>query len=91
MEPLFFLFLLPALIGVLAELVFRDTRYASIVAMIGSAAIVCVGLRSLDPEAAWSWLATFLVLPLPIAFALAAVVILYGRSHIRRRHETHDG
>jgi hypothetical protein len=53
--------------------------------------VVCVGLRGFDPEGSWNWLAALLVLPLPIAFALAAVIVFYGRSHIRRRHHNGDG
>ena len=85
MEPLLILFLLPLMIGIASELVFRDARNASIVATIGSAMIVCFGLYSVDSDGAWNWLAALLVLPLPISFALAAVVVFYGRSHIRRR------
>ena len=86
MEPLLILFLLPVLIGIVSEWLFRDTRRASTAAILGCAALVGLCLRMLDPGGIWNWLAAFLVLPLPIAFALAAVVICYGRSQGRRRH-----
>ncbi len=91
MEPLAILFVLPALAGVTAEIVFRDARNASIAAVIASILIVCVGLKALGSAETWNWLAAILVLPLPIAFALAAVVVLYGRSHVPRRHRRRDG
>ena len=90
MEPLLILFLLPALIGIVSEWIFRDTKKASIAATLGAILVVCLGLRGLDPDGTWNWLAALLVLPLPIALALAAVIILYGRSHIRRRHDKSD-
>lgn len=90
MEPLLILFLLPALIGIVSELVFRDTKNASVAATLGVALVVCLGLRGLDPEGTWNWLAALLVLPLPIAFALAAVIIFYGRSRVRRRRDNGD-
>jgi hypothetical protein len=91
MEPLLILFLLPFVIGIVSELVFRDTRKASIAAMLAVILVVGVGLRGFDPEGSWNWLAALLVLPLPLAFALAAVVVFYGRSHVRRRHHNGDG
>jgi hypothetical protein len=86
MEPLLILFLLPALIGIVSDLVFRDTKNASVAATIGSALVVYLCLRALDPGGTWNWLAALLVLPLPIAFALAAVLIFDGRSQAHRRH-----
>lgn len=90
MEPLLILFLLPALIGVASELMFRDARHASIAATLGSVAVVGTGVQALGPDSSWNWLATLLVLPLPISFALAAVIILYGRSHVRARGDRHE-
>jgi hypothetical protein len=90
MEPLLILLLLPALIGIVAELVFRDTRNASIVATLGAAMVVCLGLRTLGADESWNWLAAVLVLPLPIALALVAVTIVYGRSQVRHRHRASD-
>ena len=89
MEPLLILFLLPALIGIVSEWVFCDTKNASVAAMIGSALLVYLCLMVLDPGGTWNWLAALLVLPLPIAFALTAVVIFDGRSQARRRHHRH--
>ena len=90
MEPLVVLILLPVLIGVAAEMFFRDTIRASAVATIVSPTVVYICLTTLDPGGTWNWLAAFLVLPLPIAFALAAVLICYGRVQTRRRHGRHE-
>ena len=82
--PLIVLLLLPALIGVAAELILRDPRRASLAATVG--ALVSVGLcaQALAPDENWAWLAALLVSPLPIAFAVAAVIICDGRKHRRR-------
>jgi hypothetical protein len=90
MEPLLVLFLLPVLIGLVSEWIFRDMRHASVAATIGCVLFVYVCLKALDPDGTWHWLAAFLVLPLPIAFALAAVIACYGRSQARRRHPGRD-
>jgi hypothetical protein len=86
MQPLFVLVLLPVLIGVASELLFRDARKASLTAMLGVALVVCLWLQAGDPNGTWNWLAALLVMPLPIAFALIAVVLCYGRSQVRRGH-----
>lgn len=85
MMPLFVLLLLPVLIGVASELILRDARKASLAATV--AAVVSVGLcaQALAPDEHWAWLAALLVSPLPIAFAVAAVIICEGRLHRRRR------
>src|SRR5262245_30436437 len=85
MEPLLVLVVLPVVIGILAEWAFRDTRHASVAATLGVALFVYGCLQFLDPGGTWNGLAAFLVLPLPIAFALAAVIVCYGRSQARRR------
>ena len=88
MQPLVVLVLLPVLIGIAAELLFRDARKASCAAALCVALVVYLCLRAGDPGGTWNWLAAVLVMPLPIALALAAVVLLYGRAHGRRRHAT---
>ena len=90
LEPLVVLFLLPVLIGIASELYFRDTRHASLVAMLGATVAVYLCLEVRDPGGTWNGLAAFLVLPLPVAFALAAVLICYGRIQTRRRHGRHE-
>jgi len=85
MQPLLVLVLLPVLIGVVSELVFRDARKASCAAMLGAALAVFLCLQAGDPDGTWNWLAALLVMPLPIAVALAAVVLYDGRSQVRRR------
>ena len=85
MEPLIVLILLPILIGVACEMFFRDTVRASAVATIASPTVVYVCLATLDPGGTWNWLATLLVSPLAIALALAAVMVCFGRAHVRKR------
>ena len=84
LEPWVVLFLLPLLIGIGSELWLRNARRATLVATLGAigAVVLCLELR--DPDGTWNALAAFLVLPLPIAFALAAVLVCHGRA--RRRH-----
>ncbi len=90
MEPLLVLFVLPVLIGLVSEWIFRDTRQASVAATVGCVLFVYVCLKALDPDGTWNWLAALLVLPLPIAFALAAVIACWGRSPARRRRPARD-
>jgi hypothetical protein len=90
MEPLVVLFVLPALIGVASVALFRDTTRASCAATFASPLLVFCCLLALDPDGTWNWLATLLVAPLAIAFALAAVMLCYGRPQIRKRHP-HNG
>jgi Na+/proline symporter len=85
MEPFFVFFVLPILFGVVAELVWRDARHASLAAGIASTALVYFCLELRDPEGTWNGLATLLIAPLVIAFSLTAVFICYGRIHQRRR------
>jgi predicted Na+-dependent transporter len=85
MQPLLVLILLPVLIGVVSDLVFRDARKASCAALPGVALVVLLCVQAADPDGAWTWLAALLVMPLPIAAALAAVVLCDGRSGGRRR------
>jgi hypothetical protein len=85
MEPLLVLVVLPMLVGIVAELAFRDAKRASLAAALGTTAIVCLSVQILDANAAWTWLAALLVSPLPIAFAVATALFLYGHLHARRR------
>jgi hypothetical protein len=85
MQPLLVLILLPVLIGVVSELIFRDARKASCAAMLGATLTVLLCVQAGDPGGAWNWLAALLVMPLPIAIALASVVLYNGRSQVRRR------
>jgi peptidoglycan/LPS O-acetylase OafA/YrhL len=86
MRPLLVLILVPMLIGIVCEMVFRNARKASWVAMLGAALAVLLGLQAGDPTGAWNWLAALLVMPLPVAVALLAVMLYDGRSQVRRRH-----
>ena len=85
MEPLVVLFVLPVLLGVASVALFRDTTRASCAATFASPLVVFGCLRALDPDGTWNWLATLLVAPLSIAFALATVMLCYGRSQVRKR------
>ena len=89
MQPLLVLILLPVLIGVASDLIFRDARKASCAAMLGAMIAVLACVQAGDPGGGWNWLAALLVMPLPIALALAAVVLYDGRSQVRRRHGRH--
>jgi uncharacterized membrane protein len=84
--PYVVLFLLPVMIGIAAALCVRDTRKASLAATLGTILAVYVCLQAGDPEGTWNWLAALLVLPMPVAFALVAVVLRHGRAQTRRRH-----
>ena len=85
MEPLVVLVVLPVLVGVGAELLFRDTSRASLAAAIASSLAVYTCLWIGDPGGTWNWLATFLVAPLVIAFSLATVLTCFGHFEGRRR------
>ena len=83
------LIVLPVVVGVAAQLLFRDTSRASLAATVVSALSVYTCLRLLDPEGTWNGLATFLVSPLAIAFSLATVLTCFGCLEGRRRkHHT---
>lgn len=91
MEPLAVLIVLPILIGIASELLFRDTTHASLAAAVATTLFLFVCLRLLAPDGLWNWLAVLLVSPLAIASALAAVLLLYGHKESRRRRRRHDG
>ena len=85
MEPFAVLVVLPIVIGIVAELLFRDTAHASFAAALATTLFLAVCLRFLAPAGLYNWLAVLLVSPLSIAAALAAVLILYGHKQSRRR------
>ncbi len=85
MEPFVILVVVPALIGVAAELYYRDAKNASLAAALGSVLVVCLCVKTLDPDGGGNWLAGLMVSPLPIAFAVGFVLLCYGRSQNRRR------
>ena len=84
MEPLAVLIVLPVLVGVVAERLFRDTSRASLSAAVASSLAVYACLRYLDPTGTWNALATFLVAPLAISFSLATVLLCFGHFEGRR-------
>jgi hypothetical protein len=85
MQPLAVLVVLPVLVGIAAELTFRDASRASLAAAVVSALGVYMCLALLDPGGQWNGLATFLVSPLAIAFSLATVLACFGYHEGRRR------
>ncbi len=85
MEPFAVLVVLPIVIGIVAELLFRDTAHASFAAALATTLFLFLCLRFLAPAGLYNWLAVLLVSPLSIAAALAAVLILYGHKQSRRR------
>ncbi len=70
---------LPALVGFVAEVTFRDTRRASLAALVGAAVVTCGAIQWLEPQAAWNWLAALMVSPLPIAISIAVAMFAYDR------------
>jgi len=71
-----------------AALTLSDTRRASLAAAVVSTAILYGALSTLNPSGEWTLLATFLVSPLTLAFALAAVLVTkgHGDGHHRPAH-----
>ncbi|HEX8741034.1 MAG TPA: hypothetical protein VF925_12955 [Casimicrobiaceae bacterium] len=78
MEPFAVLVLLPTLVGIASELVFRDALRASLAAALVSALAVYTCLDVLDPGGTWNALAGFLVSPLVMAVSLVAVLTCFG-------------
>jgi hypothetical protein len=86
MEPLLILVVFPVLVGIGAEMVFRDARNASLAAAIGAILVTCISVQLLAPGATWNWLAALLVSLLPISIAVAAALYWYGRMTTPPRH-----
>src|SRR6185437_13430820 len=91
MEPFAVLVLLPTLVGIASELVFRDTLRASLAAALVSALAVYTCLDLFDPGGSWNALAGFLVSPLVIALSLVAVLTCFGHLEGRRRIRRQQG
>jgi hypothetical protein len=79
------LFVLPVLIGIASERLFRDTTRATLAATLVAPSVMYLCLHVFDPTGTWNWLATLLVSPLVIALALASVLFCFGRPPKRRR------
>jgi hypothetical protein len=90
MEPIAVLIVLPIVIGIVAELIFRDTTNATLAAAIGTAVALAGCMWLLAAPELWTWLAVLLVTPLAIASALATVLLVYGRSQAHRRRKRRD-
>jgi hypothetical protein len=90
MKALLVLVVAPVLIGIAAELVFRDARKASLAATLGSALAVALSVQLLDSTARWSWVAAVLVSPVPIALAVATALLIYGHWQGGRHGRWHD-
>jgi hypothetical protein len=80
------LVILPVAVGVAAEVLFREPRRASLVAVIATAVVTCLAVLVLDRGDTWSWIAGLMVLPLSIALAVAATLVCDGRMHPPPRH-----
>ena len=87
MEPFAVLIVLPVVVGAVAERLFRDTSRASLAAALVASTSVYACLAHLDPTGSWNALASFLVAPLAIAFALGSVLFCYGHFEGRRMRE----
>ncbi|HEY2862278.1 MAG TPA: hypothetical protein VGK37_01485 [Casimicrobiaceae bacterium] len=88
MRAFLVLFVLPVLIGVASERLFRDTTRATLAATLAAPLLMYLCLDVFDPTGTWNWLATLLVSPLVIALALASVLFCFGRPPRRRRDPT---
>jgi len=89
-EPFLILVVLPVLIGIGSELLFRNPTRASCLATFAAPLVVYFWLAYRDPDGTWNWLATLLFSPLAIALALAAVMICFGRTQVRKRPHQND-
>lgn len=85
MRAFLVLFVMPVLIGVVCERLFRDTTRATLAATLAAPSVMYLCLQAFDPSGTWNWLAALLVSPLVIALALASVLFCFGRPP-RRRH-----
>jgi hypothetical protein len=85
-KPALVLVVLPVLIGILAEAIFRDARRSSFAAVAGSAAMTLAAVLVLDTGSAWNWLAAVMVLPIPISIAVCVAQFCYGRMGRSPRH-----
>jgi len=85
MEPFVVLMLLPVAIGGGAYALFRKTSSASLAATVIAPLVVLLVLEWRDPGGSWNWLATLLVSPLAIAYAVAVVVYCAGRREAHKR------
>ena len=79
----------PMLIGIAASLFSRDARRATLIAALATATFVALATRIADADAAIGWLATLLVLPLPVACSIATVAFFVGRGERRSRGHDH--
>jgi len=84
--PLVVLVVMPLAVGIAAALVLRDIRRASLAAALVSTAVLYACLHALNRGGEWTALATFMVSPLTLAFALAAVLTVLGHGHLHPRH-----
>lgn len=87
MQAFIVLFVLPVLIGLVSELLFRDTTRATFAATLAAPLAMYVCLHELDPTGTWNWLAALLVSPLVIALALGTVLFCFGRSRLPKRRQ----
>jgi hypothetical protein len=79
-KPFLILIAFPGLLGILAEIAFRDARKASLAAVSGTVAMTLASVQLLEPGAAWNWIAALLVSPLPIAISVAFAMFWHGRK-----------
>jgi uncharacterized membrane protein len=89
-QPLLILLVFPIVAGIVAEMIFRDARNASLAAAIGAVLITCISVQLLAPDATWNWIAALLVSLLPISIAVTAALFWYGRRQSPPRHQRQD-
>ena len=79
MRAILVLAVVPVLIGAAAWWSAREPRNGSLAAAIVTTLFLFIAAHVNDTDMALGWVATLLVLPLPIAFAVATVAFLSGR------------
>ena len=79
MRAILFLAVVPVLIGGAAWLSAREPKAGSLGAAIATTLFLFIAAHVEGADMALGWVATLLVLPLPIAFAVATVAFLSGR------------
>ena len=79
MRAIVVLAIVPVLIGVAAWFATREPRGASLGAAVATTVFLFLAAQVTGAEMPLGWVATFLMLPLPIAFTIATVTFLAGR------------
>ena len=90
MQAIVILFVLPLVVGIVSQFLLRDAKRASLAAVAGTLVTLALCVDTLDPAGRWSWIAGLMVSPLPIAVAVAGVLVCHGRQEGHRRWKQHQ-